>query len=93
VAAPTGRLTISGSGGAKIMARPTQEASYKFKKAYGFADRAGAFYQVTHSTGNEEMGNRFLSAAVRELAQGLEHLSDGLRATYILLEEVKNQRR
>jgi|EndMetStandDraft_5_1072996.scaffolds.fasta_scaffold282222_2 hypothetical protein len=72
------------------MSTPTQQANYKFKKAQDFADKAGGFYQVTHSTGNVEMGNRHLSAAVRELASGLQHLSDGLRATYILLDQVKN---
>jgi hypothetical protein len=72
------------------MARPTEQASYFFKKAYNFADQAGAYYQVTRQGGSDEMGNRYLSAAVRELANGLEHLSDGLRATYMLLEEVKN---
>jgi hypothetical protein len=72
------------------MARPTQQANFKFKKAYDFADQAGAYYQVTHASGNEELGNRYLSSAVRELASGLQHLSDGLRATYILLEEIKN---
>ena len=72
------------------MARPTEQANFKFKKAYDFADKAGGFYQVTRANGNEEMGNRYLSSAVRELASGLEHLSDGLRATYILLDEIKN---
>jgi hypothetical protein len=72
------------------MARPTEQASFNFRKAYDFADKAGAFYQVTHASGNEEMGNRHLSSAVRELASGLQHLSDGLRATYILLEQIKN---
>jgi hypothetical protein len=74
----------------KIMSRPTQQANFNFKKAYDFADKAGAFYQVTHASGNEEMGNRNLASAVRELASGLQHLSDGLRATYLLLEEIKN---
>jgi hypothetical protein len=72
------------------MARPTQQANFNFKKAYDFADKAGAFYQITHASGNEEMGNRFLASAIRELASGLQHLSDGLRATYILLDEVKD---
>jgi hypothetical protein len=72
------------------MSRPTEEANFKFKKAYGFADKAGGFYQVTRVNGSDEMGNRYLASAVRELASGLQHLSDGLRATYILLEEVKN---
>jgi hypothetical protein len=75
------------------MARPTQEASFKFKKAYTFADQAGAFYQVGRVGASDEMGNRYMSAAVRELASGLQHLSDGLRATYILLEEIKNGNR
>ena len=74
------------------MARPTVAASYKFKKAERFADQAGGFYQVNTKGGSVEMGNRYLSAAVRELADGLTHLSDGLRATYILLEQLKNGR-
>jgi hypothetical protein len=72
------------------MARATQQASFKFHKAEKFADQAGGFYQVNTKGGSVEMGNRYLSAAVRELAEGMRHLSDGLRATYILLEEVKN---
>jgi len=72
------------------MGSPTQNATFKFQKAYRFADQAGGFYQVNAKGGSVEMGNRYLSAAVRELAEGLQHLSVGLRATYILLEEVKN---
>ena len=72
------------------MARATLQASYKFQKAEKLADQAGGYYQVTRATGSVELGNRYLSAAVREMAEGLRHLSDGLRATYILLEEVKN---
>jgi hypothetical protein len=75
------------------MSRPTQQANYKFQKAYGFADQAGAFYQITRAGGSNEMGNRYLSSAVREMAEGLQHLSDGLRATYILLEEVQKSQR
>jgi hypothetical protein len=37
------------------MSRPTQQANFNFKKAYDFANKAGAFYQVTHASGNEEM--------------------------------------
>ncbi len=74
------------------MSRPTREASFKFNNAKRFADQAGAYYQVTRAGGSVEMGNRYLSAAVRELADGLGHLSDGLHATYILLEKVKNGR-
>jgi hypothetical protein len=72
------------------MSRPTEQASFKFGKAQRFADQAGGFYQVTYGNGNVEKGNRYLSAAVRELADGLQHLSVGIRAIYILLEEVKN---
>jgi hypothetical protein len=76
------------ANGVLIMARPTQEANFKFNKAEKLADQAGGFY--IKAGGKEEMGNRYLSAAVRELADGMRHLSDGLRATYILLEEIKN---
>lgn len=71
------------------MARPTENATFKFNKAYSFADKAGAYYQVTRG-GDEEKGNQYLASAIRELASGLEHLSTALRATYILLEEIKN---
>jgi hypothetical protein len=72
------------------MARPTEQASYKFNKAYRFADQAGGFFTATHVKGNEDKGHSYLCSAVRELAEGMQHLSDGLRATYILLEQVKN---
>ncbi len=72
------------------MARPTEQASYKFSKAQRFADQAGGFFTATHLKGNEDRGHGHLCAAVRELAEGMQHLSDGLRATYILLEQVKN---
>ena len=72
------------------MARPTEHASYHLKKAYRFADQAGGFFTATHIKGNEDKGHGYLCAAVREMAEGMQHLSDGLRATYILLEQVKN---
>jgi len=72
------------------MASPTQQATFKFQQAYRFADQAGGFYEVDRAGGSVDKGNRYLSAAVREMAEGLKHLSDGLRATYMLLEEIKN---
>jgi hypothetical protein len=72
------------------MARPTEQANYRFNKANRFADQAGGFFTATHIKGNEDKGHSYLCAAVRELAEGMQHLSDGLRATYILLEQVKD---
>ena len=72
------------------MSRPTDNAVFKFQKAYRFANQAGGFYQANTKSFSMEKGGSYLSAAVRELAEGLQHLSVGLRATYILLEEMKN---
>jgi hypothetical protein len=77
------------------MARPTEAAKFKFDKASRFANQAGGHYMTSRGVGKAsdmEKDDRLLTAAVRELADGLVHLSDGLRATYILLEEVKNAR-
>ena len=73
------------------MAKPTDEAKFHFSKAKRFADTASGHYMGMNgaSVTPAEMGDRTLSAAVRELGDGLDHLATGLRATYLLLAEVK----
>ena len=61
------------------MARPTEEAQTYFL----LANRL--FGQLVTSSG--DMGK--FATGLGNLAQGLEKLSTGLRATYIELEEVK----
>jgi hypothetical protein len=60
--------------------RPTQEAEYAFNRAAGF------FIGPTESATTGQM-----AYMLKEMASGLAHLSRGLRATYILLEDVKQR--
>ena len=70
------------------MARPTEDARYFFLSAERNANsaiiRLGAFPAT-----NDLLVQKESLQAIWSLAVGLEHLSVGLRATYILLEEVK----
>jgi hypothetical protein len=72
----------------KKMARPTDDAKDFFLAAESNANsaiiRLGAFPATT-----EQLIQKELLQAIWSLAVGSEHLSVGLRATYILLEEVK----
>jgi hypothetical protein len=56
--------------------RPTQEAQYAFNKAI----------MQLHANDPNDAG---LKLAVASLAEGLGHLAVGLRATYVVLEDVK----
>jgi hypothetical protein len=76
------------------MARPTVEAKFHFEQARKFASDAGGYYMVAvgrQKPSHNELGDRYFTRALLELADGLAHLSDGLRATYILLEQLKNE--
>ena len=66
------------------MARPTDSAKSSFQIAFMSADQATHDYFAAQNAGDVE-----LAKAVRHLADGLNHLSVGLRATYMLLEDIK----
>jgi hypothetical protein len=67
------------------MARPTEEAADNYNLASQFASLAE---QATFGTTNKNANA--LANAVKHLAKGLQGTNTGLRATYILLEEIKN---
>jgi hypothetical protein len=80
------------------MSKPTDSAKSHFESAERKADRAidllgrlsvvnGRVVQLD----KREEGHFHLASAVRSLAKGLEHLTVGLRATYILLDEVNRK--
>ena len=70
------------------MAKPTEDAEKFFQSAESNANfaiiRLGAFPATA-----DQLVQKELLQAIWSMAVGLEHLSVGLRATYILLEEVK----
>lgn len=67
------------------MARPTENAETFFKSASANANHAIVRINGLPAT-NENQVQKELLQAIWGLAIGLEHLSVGLRATYILLE-------
>jgi hypothetical protein len=81
------------------MARPTEDAIAKFRQAAFWADSGKSMLSQIGVGGgaqtDRDMEKGFKHAqlnAMIELANGLSDLATGLRATYILLEEVKKQR-
>jgi hypothetical protein len=80
------------------MSRPTDSAISHFDSAQRKADRAKDLLgQLSVINGRvvqldkREEGHFHLASAVRSMAKGLEHLTVGLRATYILLDEVNQK--
>ena len=67
--------------------RPTDSARGSFGRAKMNARMAHR--ESTQLKGAEQMYRSHLAVSVYDLAEGLESLTTGLRATYILLEEVK----
>lgn len=63
--------------------RPTEEAATFFGQATSSAFSAGSFAD------KNDRAAQFEAKALNQIANGLEALSRGIRATYILLEEVK----
>jgi hypothetical protein len=61
--------------------RPTEKASYEFEVAKNTARN--------FNIANKHHELNMLCMAVGNMAEGLKHMNTGLRATYILLEEVK----
>ena len=81
------------------MGKPTEDAIEKFKKAAFWADSGKSMLSQIGVGGGAEtdrnMEKGFKHAqlnAISELANGLSDLATGLRATYILLEEIKQRR-
>jgi hypothetical protein len=66
-----------------MMSKPTEEAEYYFYQAQGIFSQA-----MLRETGATALSSEF--AGHVNAMQGLAHLSVGLRATYLLLEEVRN---
>ena len=67
------------------MAKPTEEAAGFYDLA---AQCASLAEQVTYGTTNQT--GAWLAKSLNQLAKGLQRTNTGLRATYILLEEIKN---
>jgi hypothetical protein len=66
------------------MAKPTEEAASNYDMAAQLASLAEqAAYGTTNRTGG------MLAKAVYHMIKGLQHTNTGLRATYMLLEEIK----
>jgi hypothetical protein len=65
------------------MAKPTEEAEYYFYQAQGIFSQA-----MLREIGATALSSEF--AGHVNAMQGLANLSVGLRATYLLLEEVKS---
>jgi len=60
--------------------RPTEEAHDSFNMAIFEANK------ITRGSANDP-----IAAAVVQIALGLSSMNDGLRATYILLEQIKKE--
>jgi hypothetical protein len=61
--------------------KPTEKASGIFE----FAKNTARNFNVAHP--HHDLN--FVCMAVGDLAEGLQHMNTGIRATYILLDEVK----
>jgi hypothetical protein len=73
------------------MAKPTEMAKSHFDYAARAAAAAAQFLDKNNATAAErQAGDYNQAAALTHLARGLGELATGLRATYLLLEEVKN---
>ena len=72
------------------MAKPTEQAQKHFDYAVRAAKMATQFWEKPNPTdGDKQLGEYNQATAVAHLAKGLSELAVGLRATYILLEEVR----
>lgn len=61
--------------------KPTEKASSKFE----FAKNTARNFNLAHP--HHDLN--FVCMSVGDLAEGLQHMNTGIRATYLLLEEVK----
>jgi hypothetical protein len=67
--------------------RPTEKAGNNFERVKSHSRMAQI--ESTKLKGAEQMFRSNLAVAIYELGEGLENLTTGIRATYILLEEMK----
>ena len=68
------------------MAKPTEDAEIWFRHA----DQTGALIMFPHDM-SEANRNAYVGECLHDLGKGLGHLAVGLRATYMLLEEVNRK--
>jgi len=74
------------------MSKPTNEAQARFSTASQNAEKAANFMRTQEIlTKIDRSGDVQLANAVASMASGLSHLSTGLRATYLLLEEINRK--
>lgn len=71
------------------MARPTEDAIDNFRLAEQHIKTAGTRIKNNPSPADKQFADNELAYGLYYIAAGLGALSTGLRATYILLEEVK----
>jgi len=69
------------------MAKPTEQAERFFVKAFHTSIRG----YLKNPQSNPLFVNEAKFTSIGEMALGLQHLAVGLRATYILLEEVNRK--
>ena len=72
--------------------RPTERANKNFSHAGGSANQASHQIKRAGPLTNDDLDRLYkfnLAEAMSYLAQGSMAMAEGLRATYILLEEVK----
>jgi hypothetical protein len=80
------------------MAKPTELAEMNFEAALNAAGEAVDFYAKAYNFAQHKFADpRFeadlaMAKAIRSMALGMQQLSVGVRATYILLEDVKRSR-
>ncbi|MEQ1763233.1 MAG: hypothetical protein ABL984_08825 [Pyrinomonadaceae bacterium] len=67
--------------------RPTEKAVNNFGRVKTHSRMAHS--DSTQLKGAEQMYRSNMAVALYELGEGMENLTTGIRATYILLEEVK----
>lgn len=67
--------------------RPTEKAARAFGRVKTHSRLAHT--ESTKLKGVEQMYRSNVAVSIHDLGEGLENLTTGLRATYILLEEVK----
>lgn len=69
--------------------KPTDSARSSFGRVKMHSKLAHV--ESAKSAGNDAMYRSHMAISMHELGEGLEALTTGLRATYILLEDVKRQ--
>jgi hypothetical protein len=74
----------------EVMAKPTEQAQKYFDYAVQSAKLSSQFLEKQNATaGEKQLGDYNQTVALALIAKGLSELAIGLRATFILLEEVR----